>query len=98
MLQYSGGGSCGLEKQVDADGKICGIQKTGAFLFNQLTDFLQIAVPTGGSDHHVLAGADASLDIAQDSLRDGEINHGIYVRSFWGVSAVAPDFPPRTAM
>jgi hypothetical protein len=84
MLQDSGGGVCGLEQQVDADGKICGIQKAGAFLFNQLADFVQIPIPAGGPDHHVFTGRNASLDIFQDSLRDCEIDYGIYVTQFLG--------------
>ncbi len=69
MLQDSRRGACGLEKQIDADGEIRAIQETGPALFDQLSHFVQVAIPAGGPHHHVLAGADAGLDISQDSLR-----------------------------
>ena len=69
MLQDSRCGACGLEKQIDADREVRAIQETRSCLFDQLAHAVQVAIPAGGSYHHVLAGADAGLDVSQDSLR-----------------------------
>ena len=59
--------------------KFAPYRKPGPVLFDHLAHLVQVAVPAGGSHHHVLARADASLDISQDSLRRREINHRIYI-------------------
>ena len=63
--------------------KFARIQKAGALLFDQLADFVGSSpYQPGGPDHHVLTGADAGLDISQDGLRGGEIDHGIDIAQF----------------
>ena len=77
MLQDSRCGSRGLEKQIDADREVRAIQETSLGLFDPLAHPFQVAVPAGGSYHHVLARADASLNISENSLGRGEINYRI---------------------
>src|SRR6478736_8065075 len=59
MLQYSRCGAGGLEKQIDAYREIRAIEKPGLVFVDQLSHALQVAIPAGGSYHHVLVGPDA---------------------------------------
>src|SRR5882672_9433057 len=82
MLQDSRGGTGGLEQQVDADGEVRAVHETRTALFDQLAYLIEIAVPAGGPNHHVFARADAGLNVSQDSLRGGEVNHDIHITQF----------------
>ena len=71
------GGARDLKKDVHANGKIRGVNKSSARLFHGLADLRQGSVPAGSSHHHVLAFSEASLNIGQDALRRGEVNYNV---------------------
>ncbi len=55
-------------------------------------------VPAGGADDHVLAGFDAGFDVGEDAVGSGEVDDGVDVVEFFGVSAAQAAFSLAPAM
>ncbi len=77
MLQGSGRGASDVVEKVHANGEISGVEKSDSAVFDYLTDARQFVVPSGGTDHNVLAAAGTGLDVFQGGFWSGEVNDHI---------------------
>jgi len=84
VMQGGGGGAGGFVEQIHADGKISGVDETGFVLRDQSADAIDLVVPAGGADDHVLAGFDAGFDVIEDDVRRAEVDDGVDVVEFFG--------------
>ena len=66
VAQGCGGGAGDFKKQIYADGEVRGIEESSFVLLDQGADLVDVLVPAGGADHHVLARFDAGFDMVED--------------------------------
>src|SRR4051794_15249039 len=77
VTQSRGGGTGGIVEKMYADGKIRGVDESGAVLLHHGADVIHIFVPAGGADDHVLTRLYARGDVIHHAVRGGEVQHYI---------------------
>ena len=89
VVQGSGGGAGGVVEEIDADGKISGVDEAGFVLVDEGVDAIEVviligAVPARSPDDHVLAGLDAGFDVGEDDVGRAEVDDGVDVVELFG--------------
>ena len=79
--QSRGGRARNVEKQIHSHGEVCRVNKSRAAALNQFPDAIDLSMPAGGADDHILARRDTGLDMADNTRRSGEIDHHINFRA-----------------
>ena len=95
-------GCCGsaryVEEKIHADGEICGVEESSFVLLDQGADVVDVLVPAGRADDHVLAGFDAGFDMGEDAWGVVKSMTASMSRSFSSVSAAQAVFSLEPAM